>query len=230
MGLIESLIDKQDNYEIIRDRVAQILADEVASQMSLAVAGGKDPELWHFKVFTENTNPFELIENVNGKIEGDAEIANVWLENVTFTGGNNINGKKTNTIINIDCVSSKSALNDETGGIITPADKRASLDCERIGRLVRNILDSANYETLGFTKGDKIPGISRRNVSRFQKLALDRDDQPAEASAAGRISLSVDHLEFSPQITPGDLDLIVTEIKRDSITGEVLASITIDLT
>ena len=225
MALIDALIDKQDSYEIIRDQVAQILANEVVNQKALAVADSQDPAGWDFKVFTEKTNPFELIESVKAKLGGDAEIVNVWLDSVTFGGsGDTVNRQQPDTVIQIDCVSSKNAADNAAGGITTQADVRASLDSERIGRLVRNILMAATYKNLSLQSI-----VFSRWISRMQKMQPDRDDQPAENTMAFRVTLSVKHFEFSPQVTPGDLDEILIDIERGE-EGEVLADLTIDTT
>ena len=224
-ALIDSLIDKQDNYEIIRDKIAQILADEIASQKALAVTAGKDPTLWDFTIYMERSNPFILARNTAGGVTGEAEIANVWLDNINYVDGNVVDRKQPSTTINIDCVSAKSSQDNPAGGITLSADERASLDAERIGRLVRNILMSDVYTYLAL-RGV----VGRRWITRMQKFQADRDDQPMENVMGFRVSLEVSHLEFSPQSTPVDLELIVTEIKRDEITGEVLASVTVDTT
>ena len=57
--MISELIDKQDNFEIVRDQIAAILVNEVASQMALATAEAKDPEDWNLQIFTERSNPWE---------------------------------------------------------------------------------------------------------------------------------------------------------------------------
>ena len=223
-ALITSLIDKQDNYEIIRDTVAQILADEIANQLSLAAAE-PDPSLWDFAVYTERSNPFILARNAAGGVTGEKEIVNVWLDSVVFVDGNVVDRKQPSTTINIDCVSVKSSTDNPAGGITLSADERASLDSERIGRLVRNILMSDVYTYL------TLRGIvGRRWISRMQKFQPDREDQPVENAMGFRVVLEVSHLETSPLTTPVDLDLIVTEIRRDEISGEVLANITVDTT
>jgi len=42
---IDTLIDKEDNFTLIRNEIAAILAVEVASQKVLATAASKDPAL-----------------------------------------------------------------------------------------------------------------------------------------------------------------------------------------
>jgi hypothetical protein len=221
---IDSLIDKQDNYEIVRDKVAQILADEIANQQTLAGNAGKDPALWTFTVYTERSNPFILARENAGGVTGENEIVNVWLDNSNFIDGNPVNRKQPTTAINIDCISVKSSTDNPAGGITQSADERASLDAERIGRLVRNILMADEYTYLDLRKT-----VANRWISRMQKFQPDRDDRPVENAMGFRVVLEVSHLEYSPQATPEDLELIITDIKRGE-TGEVLASVTVDTT
>ena len=220
---ITTLIDKQDNYEIVRDKVAQILADEVAAQKVLATAAAKDPDLWNFAVYTERSNPFILARDGAGGIAGEKEIVNVWLDNSVFTDGDTVNRQQPTTTINIDCVSVKSSTNNPAGGITLSADERASLDAERIGRLVRNILMSAVYTYL-----DLRGVVGSRWISRMQKFQPDREDQPVENATGYRVVLEVRENEFSPQEAGVDFEEVITEIRNDD--GAVLASVTVDTT
>ena len=64
MSLIPDLIDKEDTFEIVRNQIALILANESASQVALATTAGKpDPNLWALKVYTERSNPWEQALN-----------------------------------------------------------------------------------------------------------------------------------------------------------------------
>ncbi len=223
-ALLTTLIDKQDNSELVRNKVAQILADEIAAQFILAAAED-DPSLWNFLVFSERSNPWELLNDVNGKVTGEPRLVNVWLDNSVFVDGDIVRRQQPTTTINIDCMSTKSALDNPAGGITTPADEAASLDAEIVERLVRNILMSAIYMNL------QMKGIvGKRWISRTQKFQPDRDDQPAVNSMGYRVVLEVSHNEFSPQEAGVSLDLIVTEIEKGEDLGNVLASVTVDTT
>ena len=58
--MITELIDKLDNFEIIRDKIALILANEIANQKVIATNQGKTtPDEWNFKTYTERSNPRE---------------------------------------------------------------------------------------------------------------------------------------------------------------------------
>ncbi|MBE9491119.1 MAG: hypothetical protein IMY67_12545, partial [Bacteroidetes bacterium] len=85
--MIQNLIDKTDNFEIVRDKIAQILADEVASQQALAVTAGKDPLLWDLNIYTERNNPWEKWLNQNDDV---TPIVNVWFENYNTDEGSTV--------------------------------------------------------------------------------------------------------------------------------------------
>jgi hypothetical protein len=220
LKLIDTLIDKQDMYEVIRDKVALILANETISQQALAVSAGKDSTLWEYKVYTEKNDPFELVLDADSKIN-DGSIINVWLDSASYPEGSIGAKRQTGTaIINIDCVSGKTAI--EEAGITTTADERASLDSERIARLARNIMLSADYTYLEL-RGT----VLKVWVSRITKLQPDRDDRPSQNVMATRVSLEVKFNDYGPEITPTDLEDIYIDIEKDD-TGQVLASIQID--
>ncbi|NCB47876.1 hypothetical protein EOM81_12795, partial [bacterium] len=81
---ITSLIDKQDNMEIIRDEIASIISLEIANQKILATAAGKDSSLWDFSVYAEKTTAWELVENSDGKITSQTPLINVYLESANI--------------------------------------------------------------------------------------------------------------------------------------------------
>ena len=80
--MISALIDKLDNYEIIRDRVALILKEEQASQQLLATEAGKDPSLWGLRVFIERSNPWEFMRTDNGRPPTDRTPAKLRVRHV----------------------------------------------------------------------------------------------------------------------------------------------------
>ena len=53
--MIQTLINKTDSFELVRDKIAMILADEFASQQALAQAEAIDPAPWDISVYTERS-------------------------------------------------------------------------------------------------------------------------------------------------------------------------------
>ena len=88
---IITLIDKQDNNEIVRDQIAAILAIEEAKQETLAIDAGKEPNDFGFAVFIEKSKPFEILtDNTDGKASGDLKkgLINVLFDNDLFDNKN----------------------------------------------------------------------------------------------------------------------------------------------
>ena len=220
--MIQTLIDKQDSFEIIRDQVAAILVTEVASQKSLAVAAGKDEVLWDFKVYTERSNPWETYLN---DISALTPIVNVWYDNSNFTESqsNIVEKQATEGIFNIDCYGVANSSDNQAGGH-NPGDQEAAFAVQRVLRLIRNILMSAEYTYLGL-RGlvwQRWP----QTITMFQPQ---QDRGNVRPVIAARIGFKVKFNEFSPQISGDMLELLSATVKRAE-DGEVLFDADYDYT
>lgn len=220
--MIQTLIDKQDSFEIIRDQVAAILVTEVASQKSLAVDAGKDEALWDFKVYTERSNPWEAYLN---DISALTPIVNVWYDNSNFSESqsNIVEKQATEGIFNIDCYGVANSSDNQAGGH-NPGDQEAAFTVQRVVRLIRNILMSAEYTYLGL-RGlvwQRWP----QTITMFQPQ---QDRGNVRPVIAARIGFKVKFNEFSPQISGDMLELLSVTVKR-SEDGEVLFDADYDYT
>jgi hypothetical protein len=212
---LQSLIDKYDNFEIIRDTVAQIIADEVVNQRNLAVAASKDPTLWDFKVFTEHTNPWEQFAGATDL----TPILNISYDNSTFDGnvGNVVEYQKATAVFNLDAYGVAHSIDDPSGHI--PGDQAAVLNAQRVMRLVRNIVMAGENTYLN------LRGLVwKRWVDTTTVFQPIQNEQTLPHIVAARTTLRVDFNEFSPQYEPEILEQIAIELKR-SETGEVLANL-----
>lgn len=219
---IDTLIEKRDNFVLIRDELAAILFVEKENQKSLAVAAGKNPELWDFDVYTERYSPWLLLENDQNEITSETPLVNV-----TFDAMNNID-KQSNPIeqqkltgtFNIDILSAKNDRRIENGDIIA-GDELAARDSQRIIELCRNILMS-NIYTYIFTGIDETSGfpvsvrgiVSARMFSNIQTFVPQINDRPAQHVMGARMQMRIDFLEFSPQISGPELKLISAKCLR----------------
>lgn len=206
--MIQLLIDKQDNFEIIRDQVAAILTLESANQQILAAEAAKDPDDWKLNVYTERSNPWD--QWVTGS-EDQTPIVNVFFDNSTFDGAaSNISERqKSETIINIDCYGRGISADIPEGGHV-PGDYDAAITVQRAVRLVRNMLMAGEYTYLG------LRGLVWKrwpvSISSFQPRKI--DGQYVEQVIGTRISLKVEFNEFSPQYVGDTLEYIAIEIHR----------------
>lgn len=222
--MIATLIDKYDSYELVRNQVALILANETVNQVALATAAGKtDLTPWQYTVYVERKDPLSLIEiDDEGNVLGDSSIMSVWLDRVDISSGTIADIQQGEAIINIDCVSSKASL--EVAENIEASDKRSSLDAERLARLARNILMNPEYIRLQLNSI-----VLKRWITSIQKLFSDRTDRPYSHVVVSRVVLNVTANEDVNQIPTETLESIYIDIEK-SDTGLVLPTVQIDTT
>ena len=228
-ALIQELIDKQDSFEIIRDLIAQILAEESASQQALAVSVGKDPNEWKLRVFTERTNPFEQFQNdVTDPAFDNSPIVNVWYEGSTFdmSRSNLTERQEGPATYNIDIYGAGVSSDNPSGGHFA-GDKLAALKSQQGTRLVRNILMSGYYTRLGFGKVNKTVGS--RWISAITPFQPQLGTEYVTNVTATRIVFTVVIDEYSPQYVPVDLEELRVDLKRAE-DGSILAQALYDYT
>jgi hypothetical protein len=211
---IETLIDKQDNIEVIRDQVSAILALETTAQQALATGAGKDPDLWKLRIFTERSNPWEQWLNDQSD---ESPIVNVWIDsgNYDAAGSNIVERQKTEAVINIDCYGLGISQDDGAGH--KPGDREAAFEAQRAIRLVRNILMAAEYTYL------ELRGLVwQRWPQSMQIFQPSIDARQTQQIVAGRLAFRVVFNEFSPQVVGDTLELLSVDVKRTE-DGEIVA-------
>ena len=199
--MITTLIDKQDAAEIVRDKIALILATETVNQVNLATTAGKpDPDDWKLRVYKERANPWE---NMPSKKNDPSPVVNVWWDTSSFEGNaSNISERqKSTTIFNIDCYAYGKSKNITNGGH-TCGDQSAAENVQRATRLVRNILMAAQYTYL------ELQGtVWRRWIDSITMLQPQQDNQNVHHIVASRVAFRVEFNETSPQVEPNELCL-----------------------
>lgn len=216
------LIDKQDNFEVVRDQLGQLLANEIANQKALAVGAGKDPALWDIKIYIERTNPVEQYLNEN---PDPTPIANIWFDSESFDKSRSDVVERQTTIgtFNIDIFGYGVASENGTGQKVS--DKQAGLEAQRAIRLIRNILMAAENIYLQLPRGtawDRFP----LSITIFQP---EIDNRPIQNIRGARIVFNVTYNEFSPQVTGENLEYLSIDIKRAN-DGQVIAEADFDYT
>jgi hypothetical protein len=221
--VLDILIDKQDNVELVELKIAEILVTETANQVALATTAGKtNPQLWNLKVFTERSNPWEeLLNDQAVKIP----IVNIWIDNSNFNGnkGDVVKRQYSETIYNIDIFAFGIASNNVAGGH-NPGDQDAALEAQRAIRLVRNIL-MANINTylqLQGLVGSRWP----QSINLFQPQ-IDNRAMPNVMGA--RVALRVGFNELAPQQTPETLEIVSVDVKRQE-DGQIVLEADYDYT
>lgn len=219
--VLQSLIQKQDNFELIRDQIALILATEQANQQKLAEKKSLDSAPWSFKVYTERNNPLEDWR------EGESEtpVVNIWFDQTQFTKarGNQVKDQHSVASYNIDCYAPGFSENEKGGGHL-PGDEAASFNAQALGRLVRNILMSSvnTYLQLQGT----VWARSGQSMTAFQPQFANNNGLKVEAI---RFILNVEFNEKSPQYEGDPLEGLKVELKRAE-DGQVLAELEFEYT
>ena len=212
---ISTLIDKQDNVEIIRDQIAGILAIEFASQKVLAHAAGKNPDGWDMGAYLERSNPWEQVQNTQAR---QAPIVNVWWDNSDFDmkASNVVDRQKSTATFNVDCYGFAQSADNPAGGHI-PGDRQAAMEAARAVRLVRNILMAAEYTYLG------LRGVVWRRWARGITVFQPQQESAAAQQVVGaRLAFSVEFNELSPQVASETLEFVSVSVTHSS-NGELVA-------
>ena len=214
--MIAELITKKDNYEIIRDQVAAILATESAHQQVLARKADKDPDDWKLRVFIEKALPFE--EWLGSEVAEDTSpIVNVWFDNTNFEtrGSNIVERQKATSIFNVDCYGYGASADNPLGGH-NPGDTEAAFSVQRALRFCRNILMASEYTYLGL-RGlvwQRWP----QGITVFQP---ELNGVYVQRVAGARFAFSVVYNEMAPQYEGCPIEAISIDVLR-SETGELL--------
>lgn len=219
---IQVLIDKQDNFEIIRDQIAAILVLESASQQALAVLAAKDPDDWKLRVFTERSNPWELFQ---GEGAEQTPIINIWYGSSNFDkkSSNAVERQHSNSVFNIDLYALGVSRDVPAGGHI-PGDEDAAIRVQAAIKLVRNILMASNYTYLELR--GLVWGRWPQSINVFQPQI---EGKQAQQVIGARIVLDVDFNEFSPQYVPETLEHVAIDVKRTE-DGEIVLEADYDYT
>ncbi len=220
-ALITTLIDKDDTNQIVRDKIAVILALEIANQRALAVLASKpNPDDWFFNVFIERSRPWEIETENDGTEGGQLPLVNVFYDNDVFDNKNSnvVEKQRTKGTFFVDCYGFKSRTAVDAG------DELSSYEADRIAKLVRNILMAAVYTYL-----DLRTLVTKRYITRREKFQPDIRQDGFENIVGARITIEVEYDETSPQAVADDLEEIFSEVKL-SETGQVLFDQLVDTT
>ena len=220
--MIDILIDKLDSFEIVGTQIAAILALEIANQQVLAAGiGGKDPNDWKLRIFTERTRPWEQF--LNDPVD-TSPIVNVWFDNENFdeAASNVVQTQKATGIFNIDCIGY--GVSSEDGAGHKSGDQEAALEVHKALRLARNILMAAEYTYLGL-RGlvwQRWP----QSIAVFQP---EQGNNPVPNVVGARLALRVGYNETSPQITGEILETVKIDVRRTE-DGEIVIEAQYDST
>ena len=185
MSVINQAIGAQA-FEVIRERVGEILADELDMQFQLTYDA-----LMEATVYIERHVPFN---------QSELPAVNVQLARVPLDNHDQLNTDGSQ-IFFIDCITKANAAANVDG------DSYSARLMQRLMGVCRAILEDSKYKTLGFSP----PFIMNRRVMdmRFG----DPQTKDSVSVAKGRIILQVRAAEINGIVVPNVIDSYKTSIK-----------------
>lgn len=185
-AIIENSIPQQA-FEIIRDKIALILGEELASQAT--------------KLGTTDYNPTIFVERTVTIDDTELPVINVCVASGSYD--NEHVGQSDGTYsYSIDIYASAKSTSSEDG------DKLAGIKLHRIIGLVRAILKDKKYRTLGFDN----PFIKRVTVVNFD-IADNIIRKDTMNAIMGRVEFRVEVPEEVEELTPNQIDSYSTQVK-----------------
>lgn len=185
---ITNVVPKQ-GFEVVRDRIAEILAIEIDTQAQLSYEAYLDL----VSVYTEIANPVDKV---------DLPCVVVSYANTSFS--NKSQGSEDGLdVYHIDVYTSAKTT------ATNPGDKIAALRCQKLLGLCRYILADPIYKTLGLTA----PSISRVYNSEINIGQISQSD--AINTCMGRLTVNVVCNESNKFITPSLIAGYTTSVQLD---------------
>lgn len=187
MSKINSIIPPR-NFEAARNRVCEILTDELANQYALTQNESINASVW-----MERTNPFNHTE---------LSAINVCLSNASYANkhAGSLDGVYA---FNIDAFTMSKS---NTSG---PGDIASSVKCQQLLGLCQAILENPVFKTLGF-----VPGFVKRVYTTSLNMASpDKDD--SLNSMWGRLIVNVELNESTPLINAPLISGYETSVKLE---------------
>lgn len=186
--MINVLIDKKDNFELIKYKIASIIKSELENQKKLAREISEDKaKNYDIKVFIDKVNPLSIYsESQTQNEKGQLPIVNITFDgdDLTLEGSSNIGQQKVRGTYYIDCYAFKNKKAGKEG------DEEVSREADRIGTIIRNILMFDNYIVL-----DMRGIVVRRYVTKREKMI--NQNSSAENVSAMRLIFEVEYFEES---------------------------------
>ena len=204
---VNELLKSPDNIEIIRDQICGILALECANQFELATKAN-DPRKddYNISVYLENTEPWAILSEDD---KSTFPLVNVCLQDVTRDSGSDSScrfGRR--ATFNIDVYNTGSF-----DGLLTDSKRQgrlAVIKCWKTARIIRNILEAANYTYLG------LQGVVLNRQIESIATGMPNVADTSVNVCVCRIVLSVRFTEKSPQVSGPIIEPIDITITDDS--------------
>lgn len=217
--VINELIEYKSGVQIVIDKIAEILVNELANQQAIAISEGKDPDKYKGRVFTDRYEPLDQFK------KNKTPLANIFESDDSTKLGSTATSGKTQDMVTvfIDCYGIGSAKQTASGH--TPADLDATNSCRNFSDLVRRILSADINENLQLDR--KV--VNSVIITSGQLFIPDFNARQLEPVMAKRLTLQCNVID-QPMVNNGvPLESVIIDIEK-SDSGEVYATAEYDYT
>ncbi len=139
-------------FEVVRDRIAEIIVNELLNQITLAIADSAPIEPYEIAVTTEKTDPFSKTQ---------FPLVNVWYDtgNIDTSASSPANEQQGDHFYNLDCYVEKPSEDD--GGDIISGDTLSAKEVQRVAGLIWQIIMADQNARLQFPSREVGPITSK---------------------------------------------------------------------
>lgn len=214
--MIDHLVDPRLTIHLVRDRLGEILVAERDSQKQKAIADGKDPSRWDFRVFAQQRDPIDCYGHSppNGSAEA-LPIINVAVSGETLTEKGSwrqlINPYNAEYFITAFGYGIAEETDD---GHREAADVALKCAEDAIG-VARNIIFSDPYRFLVTIANDPVRKLvrSRKNTTlRYEQPSIDEGNTFFIQAITMNVIVDLDEIVREQASTP--LDAILINVRK----------------
>lgn len=183
MSKINTIIQPQ-RFELIRDQIAAIIADEMQNQATLASDATLAPDVW-----IERFIPFD---------KSELPAIDIFFQNANYNENTPVTAKGENNYQIEVITAAKSTIDDD-------GDTLASRYCERLIGIIRTILSHPEYYKLDFAENF----IYNTRISSI-RMSEPRREQDGTHTTTGLLTFTVIAEEYNKETSPSTGDRITT--------------------
>ena len=213
--MINILLNDKSAFEIVRDKVAIIVYNEMINQRNLSAPAGALPNAEYFefisKFFKSNIVgdmlPNIFVERFTRLNTSELNALNIYYDRSTLSKGTQISNQRSDSRFQIDFFVAHKGTEDSKG------DSLAAKDLHKIMGVVRNIIMHTIYITLGFSK----PFIQRRWIKELNAYKPNENENKVNVDniITGNLSLSVEFDEKNLGVIAEELEENYTTVSVD---------------
>lgn len=196
-------------FELVLDRIVEILETELANQIVLATAASQPTEPYEIAVYKEKAIPWEGTQ---------MPLVNVWYDSSQISRKSpSIGRQQGEHVYNIDCLSTVKSTATGTN-IDTYGDTETAMKVHAVARVIYQIIMANLNHRLQFDPPVTPAFVGGRMIREMSTMRPPFGDNPANFFLAMRLPLVVKHADSLPEQLGAILEEIGITVSRQDVT------------